>query len=46
MKTVTLHIEKPSVRLLDNLNKLRKEKEARKEQLRSDWSKYFPKSKS
>ena len=43
MKTATLHIEKPSTRLLNNLNKLREKKEARKEQMRSEWSKYFPK---
>ena len=43
MKMVTLHIDKPSVRLLDNLNKLRAQKNERKEQLRSEWSKYFPK---
>lgn len=43
MKTITVHIAKPSSRLLDNLNKLREEKEARKELLRSEWTKYFPK---
>jgi len=43
MKTVTVHIKKPSNHLLNNLNKLREEKDLRKEQLRSEWSKYFPK---
>ncbi len=43
MKTATLHIEKPSDRLLDNLRNLRKAKELRKEEMRSDWTKYFPK---
>jgi hypothetical protein len=43
MKTSTLHIDKPSDRLLDNLRNLRKAKEERKEQMRIDWNKYFPK---
>ena len=43
MKNSTIHIDKPSDRLLDNLRNLRKAKEERKEQMRSDWAKYFPK---
>ena len=41
MKTSTIHINKPSDRLLGNLRDLRKAKEERKEQMRSDWAKYF-----
>ncbi len=43
MKTSTLHIDNPSSRLLNNLRKLREEKEMRKEQMRAEWAKYFPK---
>lgn len=43
MKTVTVHINKPSSRLLENLRKLREDKELRKQQMRAEWAKYFPK---
>lgn len=41
MKTFTIPIDKPSKNLLNNLRNLSKAKEKRKEQMRSDWAKYF-----
>lgn len=45
MKTSTLHIEKPSKGLLHLVREMQADKEARQNELKTNWKKYFPKKK-
>lgn len=43
MKTSTLHIEKPSDKLLALVRKIQADKEASQADMKANWNKYFPK---
>ncbi|MDN3671654.1 hypothetical protein QWY99_01060 [Flavobacterium branchiarum] len=43
MKTSTTHITKPSSNLLQLVRKIQADKEVRQEDLKANWSKFFPK---
>lgn len=45
MKTTTLHIDKPSKGLLQLVREIKADKEARQNEIKANWIKYFPKVK-